>query len=462
LFTVLSLFTLYLFLAGSAASTIRGGPARDLTGIALSIAAGILLNFCLTLTGQPLSRVLAAGVFVAAIGAVQLFRRVRTRTSSEPDAVSSPTVAWIASALLLVLYYVVILGEPLLHWDARAIWFFHARMIWIGGALTRTAGWTHPSVAFSNPDYPKLVPALAAQLAHVKGYWNDFFPKGSLLIILVPLTLWVFSFWRARPSFLLLVLAFFFSLEAWLWNGYMDGFLALYAGVALLLLGRYVDERRSVDLYSAIAAAGIAANLKNEGLLFVVSLMAAVAAAAGGSVALRLSRFATRVRTDALFVLVAVLSIAPTILWSVSKKAWGLQNDLTRSPLDSVARFSTRLFDGESAKYVLRYLATEASAIWWLSGLVVAAGAFSLLKRNRLPRGAVIAAATGGLYTLGLYVVYLSTPHDILEFYLSTSAVRTMTTASMSLLVALFFLISEIEGGTAGPPHKPTGIMIVA
>lgn len=440
-----------------------GGPARDLTGLAFSIAAGILLNFCLMLTGQPMSRVLAAGSLVAMLGAGQLFRGLRSRSaSSQPNGVPTARPAWLAAALLLAVYYAVILSEPLIHWDARSIWFFHARMIWIGGALNQSAGWTHPSVAFSNPDYPELVPALAAQLAHVKGYWNDFFPKGSLVIMLIPLVLWVFSFWRARPSFLMLVLIFFFSFEAWLWNGYMDGFLALYAGVALLLIGRYAAEGRSIDLYSAMAAAGIAANLKNEGLLFGVSLVTAVAAAAGGSVATRLSRFAARVRSDALFVVVAILSIAPTILWSLSKRAWGLQNDLTRSPLDGVARFSTRLLDGESAQYVLRYLTTEASAIWWLSGLVLAAAVFSLLKRKAVPRGAVIAVATAVLYSVGLYVVYLSTPHDILQFYLLTSAARTMATASMSLLVALFFLISEIERGTAQPPHKATGIMQLA
>jgi hypothetical protein len=39
----------------------------------------------------------------------------------------------------------------------------------------------------------------------------------------------------------------------------------------------------------------------------------------------------------------------------------------------------------------------------------------------------------------------LSTPHDILPFYLLTSAARTMATASMALLVGMFFLLSRLE-----------------
>jgi hypothetical protein len=63
----------------------------------------------------------------------------------------------------------------------------------------------------------------------------------------------------------------------------------------------------------------------------------------------------------------------------------------------------------------------------------------------------VIAVLAAALYTGGLYAVYLSTPHDILDFYLGTSATRTMATASMSLVVALFFLLSQFEqrAGTA-------------
>jgi hypothetical protein len=64
----------------------------------------------------------------------------------------------------------------------------------------------------------------------------------------------------------------------------------------------------------------------------------------------------------------------------------------------------------------------------------------------------MVSATTTLLYSGGLYAVYLSTPHGILNFYLSTSGVRTMATATMSLLVGLFFLLSQFEKRT-----EPTG-----
>src|SRR5262249_59254282 len=109
------------------------------------------------------------------------------------------------------------------------------------------------------------------------------------------------------------------------------------------------------------------------------------------------------------------------------------------------ARFWTRFVDGESATSVFAYLTTEATAIWWLAALVGVAISFLLRKRIPLHPGAITAAAAALLYGAGLYVVYLSTPHDILDFYLATSAIRTMSTASMALIVCLFFLLSQLE-----------------
>jgi len=437
---------LYLFLAGYAVAAGLDRRASGLTGAAFAIAAGLLLNFCLMLTGQSMSRVLAAGALIAAYGAIRLASTIRSR-SDAPRAgwrTVRPT-ALLALTALLAVYYVQILSEPLEHWDARSIWFFHARMIWSAGALRGSTEWTHPSIAFSNPDYPKLVPALGAELAYLKGFWNDYFPKGSLLIMLLPVALWTFSFWRARLSFLMILVALFFGFEAWLWNGYMDGFLIIYAGIALLLIGRYAAERQPHDLYSAICAAGIAANLKNEGMLFALCFLVAAFLGAGGSVASRLSRLARRIRTDRAFAAAAILSAVPSVAWFALKKSWGLESDLARDPLAGAVRFWTRFADGESATAVFVYLIRHATAIWWLAALVGLAMSISFRKRVRLHPGATVAIAAALLYAGGLYVVYLSTPHDILDFYLATSAIRTMATASMSLVVSLFFLLSQFE-----------------
>jgi len=39
---------------------------------------------------------------------------------------------------------------------------------------------------FSHPDYPLLVPILAAQAANLAGFWNEQLPKSALVLLLVP------------------------------------------------------------------------------------------------------------------------------------------------------------------------------------------------------------------------------------------------------------------------------------
>ena len=446
MFIVLSLFILFLFLLGYVPASFSRAKGCLLEQVALTIAVGILINYCLMLTGQTITRVFAAGTILALWGVLGFVRDLRIRPMRRIGEYDKTTVfSVLCVSYILVVYYFEILSEPLLHSDARFIWFFHARMIWAEGALRRSGGWNHPSLAFSNPDYPELVPAIAAQLGYLKGYWNEFLPKGSLLVMLVPLTLWVFSFCKKSLSFIWLVLIFFFSLGAWLWNGYMDGYLALYCGVALLLFGRYLSERRDMDLYSGICALGIGAGMKNEGLLFGLCVMAALLFVSREYREFSPRQFAGRVRTDSLLARVLLFSIAPTVMWTMCKRAWGLRNDLANDPLAGVSRLLDRLVDGSTPGYLLNYLTVRATAVWLLTTLFAAVVMFSVYQRSKMHRGALVAAMTSALYFCGIYLVYLSTPHNILNFYLFTSGTRTMSTACVALFVSMFFLLSSLE-----------------
>lgn len=452
MFIVLSLFTLCLFLVGYLATPFLRAEGRLFEQVALTIGLGLLINYCLVLTGLTLTRVLIAGIIMGLLGALKFSSDLRGRLKQGIRERETTVFAACGLTYLLAVYYLEILSEPLLRWDARSVWFFQAKMIWIEGAFRQQAGWAHPSLVFSSPAYPKLVPVIAAQLASVKGYWNEFFPKGSLLVMLVPLLFWIFSFRKKSVGFLLLVLVYFFSLDSWLGNGYMDAYLFMYCGVALLLFGRYLSGKRDTDLYSAICALGIAASLKNEGLLFGSCFVTALLCMSARRWRLSFQQFAKRIRTDSLFVRALLLSIAPTLMWAICRYAWGLQNNLTADVPSVVSRLSSRLFDGASPQYVLRFLILQASAIWAVVGLLVVTVVFSVYQKVELHRGALVAAATSALYFCGLYVAYLITPTDLF-FLLSTSAARTMATASVGLLVCLFFLLSglEVNEGAAGP-----------
>lgn len=131
-------------------------------------------------------------------------------------------------------------------------------------------------------------------------------------------------------------------------------------------------------------------------------------------------------------------------MWTVRRRAWGLQNHIIGDVPALVSRLMSRLFDGSTAQYILGQLTMEATAIWVVIGLLAATLTLLAYQHAPMHRGALVAAATSVLYFCGIYAAYLGTPAS-LEFHLSTSAGRTMATASVGLLVCLYFLLTGLE-----------------
>jgi hypothetical protein len=445
LFIVLSLFSLYLAILGCAVFPFTKATGNVLERVALVLGLGLLVNYCLMLTGQSIGRVLVVGMALGMVGILRLWKNIRSGPPNVGHRSSTTMFSVCCITYILIVHYFTALGEPLLQWDARSVWFFHARMIWTDGALRQQTGWDHPSIAFSSPDYPELVPALAAQLAYTKGYWNEFLPKGSLLIMLVPAVLWFFSFFRKRVSFALLALACFFGLTGMMWNGYMDGYLGLYCSGALLLLGRYLSEQRDIDLYAGLCALGLAANIKSEGLLFGICVVMTLFFVGFEFPAFSLSGLFKRLRTDFGFVRVLLISLAPALIWMFYKTTWGLQNYLTADPSTTWSRVSTRLRDGSTADYIVDFLVFRASSIWIEVGLIAGTILFLAHQGLKPHRGALVAAMTSALYVGGITVVFLSSPAVNLHWHLFTAAGRTMSVVMMALMVSMFFLLSDLE-----------------
>jgi ABC-type transport system involved in cytochrome bd biosynthesis fused ATPase/permease subunit len=174
---------------------------------------------------------------------------------------------------LYVACLLIVLIEPLYGWDARSIWFFHAKMIYFNASINAGGNWFLPSIGFSHPDYPELIPIIAAQIAFVSGYWNEYLPKMSLVALLAPAILCLISILRNKWWHIFFISVPLLFTQGWLSNGYMDGYLALYAGLATFFLGRWLDEKNRIDLISGILFTGVVLELKNEGMLYSVIIL---------------------------------------------------------------------------------------------------------------------------------------------------------------------------------------------
>ena len=377
-----------------------------------------------------------------------LIRFVTEKHSGLRFACKKVRLPHIMIIFILVLYYFTILFEPIKSWDARSVWFFHAKMIWYAESIGLSAGWLHPSIQFAHPDYPKLVPALAAGLSCATGCWNEYAPKLSLFLILIPPVFWVFSFWSGRLSFLFLVMIFPFGMQSWLWNGYMDGYIALYAAVSMLLAGRYFKHRKPIDLLSGLSCLALISNIKNEGIVIALTGITAILITeitANKFSLNELKKAFSLYRTGWL-----IFIAAPCVIWSVFYKyQWGMTSNLKMGSREMFLRLLNHFSDGTSLAFILERTLScrETSILLSLVAFTTGLGLLTALRRHMVSW--IPALITAFVYYVSLVLVYLSTPN--LEYYLSHSVDRLMLTVSSLIIAGIYFILKELEGTSVSP-----------
>jgi hypothetical protein len=204
-----------------------------------------------------------------------------------PGWVRSIMAPALVIALLAAIYNAVLREISHPHgegWDAFSIWNLHARFLFRGGEHWRDG--FSALIPWSHPDYPLLLPAA---IAHFWSYLGRDAPIVPAIIGIVfvcsTLALLVsgLAYLRGRNAALLAGLTLS-STPFFIEQGtvqYADVPLSFFilASVVLLHLAHnrlpYVDQDRSGPLALAGLAGGFAAWTKNEGLLFLASLVVA-------------------------------------------------------------------------------------------------------------------------------------------------------------------------------------------
>ncbi|MEM5312061.1 hypothetical protein [Paraburkholderia sp. JHI869] len=370
----------------------------------------LLLNYCAWLLGDP-------GRFVESALVVLVVLLVLVPLNAGPGH-------WYAR-LALVALAVICLGTPTGGWDARSIWLFHAKRIFVDrdffSQLDGYSNWSHN-------DYPIFIPVISASLARVVGYWNEIYPKVASVFALVPAFLLFASVsTRARGAAMLIVAAVFVCSDQ-LISGYMDGLLAVYfacAGIcgAVLVFDLVSFQKKGSSLFFYGCTLFFWSSLsliKNEGLVLFMIL-------AGSTL-----MFAFVWRSPRRFACLSlvILSLVLVAIWKYLVHRHGIVNDLAGSDLKH--QLMGRLFDADAHLLILR-------RVFWQSTFLVP---FALYVISVWLRGQAKLALFYGLPAFGyaavLYFVYLSTPHD-LHWHLATSADRVIFPVGLMLLFYCVF-----------------------
>ena len=187
-------------------------PGKISNILPLLFASGILLNYTIVLIVQTLKTAILISTILSLPGnAVFIYYifKFRSHFFNFKRINFMPLFLFLS---IYIVYVLTILANPLTDWDARSIWYFHGKIIFSYGAFSKEAGFTETAVKWAQIDYPKLNAVLSAQFAYYTGYWNEYMPKISLAYLLLPVLLWIFTFFKFNLSFILLLVIFPFSI----------------------------------------------------------------------------------------------------------------------------------------------------------------------------------------------------------------------------------------------------------
>jgi len=374
-----------------------------------------------------------SGGSLLAILSLRLFRRseqTAPETSHVPKRNSSinrivAALFCVAVISAFVTWIVLLLREPNGQWDAMAIWNMHARFLFRGGQH-----WTDYLSSFllwSHPDYPLLLPGAVAGLWTFTGHETSLAPALlAMLFTLATLLLLVssVSVLRSRTQGYLagLVLLSVFLFTSTGVSEYADTPLGYFLLAVLVLFSLHDTEvigNPGLVLLAGLMA-GFAAWTKNEGLLFVVSIVAARFAVTVPSKGLR-----TYLRQMICF----SIGLAPILLILIYfKLRLAPPNELIASQdLQSMVQ---KVLDPARYLLVFKALISQLTGVrkWYTHpAYLLLVYPFFVGVRTGIRDGAglVTSAVVLGLISIGYLFVYVTTPHD-LEWHLTFSLSRLL------------------------------------
>ena len=323
--------------------------------------------------------------------------------------------------ITLIVLIIITLGNPTYSWDAWAIWLFHAKRIFfeqsIIAQLDGYAQWNHN-------DYPVIAPALAASLATLVGGWNNIFPKLAFLLMFFPPLILSIKIFNVRYHLLFLILTLFI-LNLYLFNGLVDGLVAIYFSFSSYLVYDIFVNKKNSFYYLLIAFCFfvILSLLKNEGIIMVTILLTI-------TIIINISKknFFQNYKK----IIFLLLSIIPFLIWKITCINFNVKNDVIN--YDVLNFLTNKIFDYNSFKLIFKFLILDTKFILSIIFILIA---FNFTKNKKI---FYFSLSVVMAYLFSLFMVYLITPHN-LTWHLSSSASRLIMSPT---LLFIFFGLLQI------------------
>ena len=424
------------------------------TGIGIGISSCIFFISLVTFGASIKSLILIELALLLIFGSIFIYR-LRSKKDLQPivqfdDTTSTKTwLFWTLIAGLsinLVSSFSVMIFQSITNphgqWDAIAIWNMRARFLFRGGD-----NWADGfSNAMSHTDYPLLLSGFVARSWNYVGNDNVLVPIAiGMIFTLATLGLMYTSLSVLRnkiqgllASMMLLGAPIFVLYGV---SQYADVSLGFYflATFSLFCLTDVLPKLR----YELILLAGFSASLsawtKNEGLLFVLAILAARV------VVLFVMREWKKTLQDVLCFILGLLPVMLIILYFKTELAGPSDFFLNQNYSLTIAKATDMSRYLMIAKAFLGGIYHFSNLIF--SPVILLALYIAIIgikiEKNQLP-GLFTSLIALGFMMLGYFSVYIITPHD-LKWHLDTSVYRLILQLWPSFLFVYFLIVSPPE-----------------
>jgi len=342
--------------------------------------------------------------------------------------------------LLIIVYLSLLsLGTVATSWDARSIWLFHAKRIFIDNTifaqLDDYAIWSHN-------DYPIMVPLLSASFAKLIGFWNEIYPKSSNVFFILPPLLIFYDYLKSNRWFILFVIGIFYILAKLLINGYMDGILTLYALSTLIIFNQLRENNNNKLLLPlAVLHSCVLVSIKNEGVYIFTILVCCL----------------HLVSSKQLFYLikktwVLLLPYLFWLIWRLITKHFNVYSDMESGLLaklihqnnffESILLILSERLSWENITLITWFLFESKYYLFGLMAIII----YFIFKRkfNMWSHLDSYIVQFMFAYMIFLFLVYVFTPNDLF-WHLKTSTTRTTLPIQLGCWILFISMASKIN-----------------
>ena len=290
--------------------------------------------------------------------------------------------------------------------------------------------------------YPKLIPTFAASFSTLTQKWNELLPGSALFIFLVHTMFGILTILYKLRLPLILSILIFLSLGRFIWNFYMDGYFALYAGLTGYFFSSFCNNKSINDFCVFILSLAILINIKNEGMLFLLIMIF--------TFIIFINKFKDFLLENTKISFTYSLAFIPFIIWNL----WNYKLNITRGGFSNDNFFTIALERiNNHLPYILKEIILVKHNFYYLLTIIVISLIITLYLRYKsvkmsyeiIPIFIIII-----LYIVGIFSIYLTTTYggggfEGLKLHIDQSMNRVMFSVMILGFILILFLISDIK-----------------